>query len=278
MADLDVTAGDLVDRLHTRYPAPEWASFEELRDGPGFAQRRTIDFFTLNTWPSKGLGAIAVEVKVDRADFRRELDLPSKRSTIIPYVKEFWFCAPKGVIPQAELPDGLGLLETWGGKLRATVRARQFSDRKPDAELFTVIARRCADDRERLRRGNEDFAEFRGKIVGIADLRRLASKLFDRWTFRDSIEKEIEAELREQFKKHRGACFLSDHWLQVLEKLWEKIRRADPDLSWNAEPDHLRARAFIEAIETQKNLVSLARRLREFADQVDPPGVKELET
>jgi hypothetical protein len=263
------TATEIGNRLHNRYPAPEWAAFCELRDGPGFNQRRTVDFFAVNTWPSKGLAAVAVEVKVSRADFRRELDHPEKRATIIPYVNEFWFAAPRGVINQKEVPDGCGLLETWGDKLRATIRAKQFMDREPDRALWTVIARRCADDRKCVEKARQEFAEFKGRSVSLEDLKRLAKKLFEHnWEVRDRFRNDIAAEMREERAPHKSG-YLTPAWCRVLEALWKKIRDIE-NLGWNAEPSPEHAAAFLRRLSVDQDLHTLGEQLRRMAEKIDP--------
>lgn len=269
MTTTKLTSDDIYDRLHTRYPAPEWAAFEELRDGPGFNQRRTVDFVAVNTWPSKGLAIVAVEVKVTRGDFRRELDHPEKRATVTPYVNEFWFAAPRGIVKPEEVPDGCGLLETWGeGKLRATIRARQFMDREPDRPLWTVIARRCAQDRERTAKHRQEFAEFHGRTVSIEDLRRLSKKLFASYQVKNAIRDEIRQEERDgRLAKHN--VMLCQDWLNVLYKLWEHVRRVEK-LKWDEKPSAQQAYSFLRCLKIDEERAALAARLRSVADELCP--------
>ena len=117
-------ASELIARLHARFQTPKFATFEELAaDTASGAQR--IDFFAVGTWKSAKDRIIAVEVKVDRQDFLREIKKPAKRKTWMRAAGEFWYCAPKGLIPLEELPEHCGLFETHGDRLKITRAARQ---------------------------------------------------------------------------------------------------------------------------------------------------------
>jgi hypothetical protein len=52
---------------------------------------------------------IAVEVKVTRADFKRDTD--EKRAAWFGVADRFAYCTPKGLITPEELPPGCGLIE-----------------------------------------------------------------------------------------------------------------------------------------------------------------------
>jgi hypothetical protein len=60
--------------LAKKYPAPEYATFFEVRDAAGFDSKRSADVITVATWPSRGLAIHGFEVKCSRSDWLRELD------------------------------------------------------------------------------------------------------------------------------------------------------------------------------------------------------------
>ena len=164
----------VVRHLQEIHPAPEWATFQEFADGTGGAKARTIDLLAFNLWPSKGYQTVAYEVKVSRADFRRELDDPSKRAPWELLAHETWFAAPTGVISKAEVPEGWGLLEVSDdGKTKRTVRAMQRLRGTPPIAFTASMARRTTDPAPAPLLG----WELMGKKVGLDDLVRLAGAL-----------------------------------------------------------------------------------------------------
>ena len=127
------TERDLLDRLYKHHSlnsgnGPAWAYMEHVRDRAGFADR-TIDALALHLWPSRNHEAHAYEVKVSRADFRRELeDDGAKSACWRSWVEYFWIVAPAGVVPVEELPCTWGLLVPHGAGLR---KARQATRLRP---------------------------------------------------------------------------------------------------------------------------------------------------
>lgn len=126
------TERDLLDRLRARHSqvtgnGPAWAYMEHVRDGAGYFAGTTIDALALHLWPSRSHEAHAFEVKVSRADFRRELaDKQGKSLPWRAWVEHFWIVAPPDVVPLDELPDGWGLLVCSGAGLRAVRRAERL--------------------------------------------------------------------------------------------------------------------------------------------------------
>jgi hypothetical protein len=120
----------LLDRLRTRHNVlrgngPVWAYMEHVKDRAGHFHRATIDALAVHLWPSSGNLVHAYEVKVSRADFRRELaDGCAKSEPWTCWVDLFWIVAPAGVVPIEELPPRWGLLETRGPGLAVRRQAR----------------------------------------------------------------------------------------------------------------------------------------------------------
>ena len=111
---------------------PEWAYMEHVRNGPGFKANRTLDAMAVSLWPSRGMEIHGYEVKVSRADFRRELADGAKADTWHGIVDRFWIVAPRGVVPVDELPAAWGLIEvsTDGTKLRSAKAAPLLTDER----------------------------------------------------------------------------------------------------------------------------------------------------
>jgi hypothetical protein len=125
----------LLDRLRVRHGkitgnGPEWAYMEHVRDAAGFFAGTTIDALAMHLWPSRNHEAHAFEVKVSRADFRRELaDDCSKSLPWRSWVEFFWITAPADVVPLEELPERWGLLVPHGKALRVAKPAVRMRPR-----------------------------------------------------------------------------------------------------------------------------------------------------
>jgi len=260
-------AKDIVHRLESRYFPPEWATFTELPDGTGSAHCRTIDLFAQNCYPSKRFLSVAVEVKVTRADFRRELENPGKRLVWEKEANEFWFAAPKGVIPVEELPEGAGLLEARGDGLRAKRRAMQRMDNELSQRLMISVARASAEARDRAQRGDADYAEFRGRSVGVADLRRLARKLWDgySWKIRDEIRDEMKRDRRKLYKAHPPA----EAWLALARPFTELLRAEFGEGRYSYQATPRDAARWLEAQRSVADVRAAAKRLRAAADAIE---------
>lgn len=130
------TEREILDRLSRRHNVrrggngPEWVYMEKVRDQAGAWANRTIDALALHLWPSRHHEVHAYEVKVSRADFRRELagDM-AKSEPWTAWVEYFWIVAPAGVVPRTELPAMWGLLETSGVGLRVAKSAKRLRER-----------------------------------------------------------------------------------------------------------------------------------------------------
>lgn len=161
------TAEDILLLLEQRWPTPAWATFRELQHN-----RRRIDLWAQGVWPSKGHLGVAVEVKVSRSDFRRELDDPTKRAPWENLASECWFAAPAGVIPLQEIPEGWGLIEVIkGGKLRAKRRALQRRVSAYPVSFVASLARRSQDEQHEAA-----YYELQRRKVTWPDLLKLADR------------------------------------------------------------------------------------------------------
>lgn len=98
----------------------------QVRDRAGFDATRTLDAVVMDTWPSSGLALHGFEIKVSRADWRRELAEPAKSAAFTRLLDYFWIVAPPDVVQRAELPELWGLLETTERGLVAKVQASRL--------------------------------------------------------------------------------------------------------------------------------------------------------
>jgi hypothetical protein len=104
---------------------------------------RRADAVYMGLWQSRGAGRIDVcELKVSKADFRRELDKPEKAEAWWPYCNAFWIVAPStSVAPPEELPDGWGLMVPGrrGRRFETVVKAKEHEATLTLGLLITLI-------------------------------------------------------------------------------------------------------------------------------------------
>lgn len=89
---------------------PEWSILDEMDLQPGHSTRR-IDLLAIRAWRGKPKGheRHAIEVKVSRADLRREIDEPAKWQAWADVTHRYYLAVP------ADLDlSGLVLPEQWG--------------------------------------------------------------------------------------------------------------------------------------------------------------------
>lgn len=120
-----------------------WATFMELAEEPVGGQR--LDFFALHTWRSKGYRAVAYEIKVSRADFKRELEQPVKRIYAEKISHECFFVVPRGLVLADEIPDGWGLMVADAGGLKLLKHGTQRKEVRWTPAFVASMARRSAD-------------------------------------------------------------------------------------------------------------------------------------
>lgn len=109
----------MIEALEDRWPTkpyaysnhPDWIKIEELRVGTGYGKdkEQRLDVFIISQ--GRGHERIALEVKISRSDFLREIKQPLKRRPGLRFGNRFYFYAPKGMIQPTEIPPECGLLE-----------------------------------------------------------------------------------------------------------------------------------------------------------------------
>lgn len=127
----------LLDLLRARYSEPEWYSATEITLG-----RRRADFVAANLWESRGRKVIAVEMKISRSDWLRELKDPAKQERIFTQCDLMYLAVTDASIVQpGELPDGWGLLVQQKSRLVEKVRPKVVKG-APTREFWTRLLQR----------------------------------------------------------------------------------------------------------------------------------------
>ena len=199
MADID--ARHILRLLEARHPLPEWAFFRELRNSTGFpSEERRFDAVAMNCYPSKQFRVIAYEVKVARSDWLKEASDPDKRQFAMLVSNETWFAAPAGVIKEAEVPEGWGLLTASEKQCRRVVQAPYRESVELPAGFVASCLRRAV---ELVRDANAQRPIYRldGADVDEATAREYAETIFEDRV--DAIRREATWKAKEQARKER---------------------------------------------------------------------------
>jgi len=160
---LDLTSKDIANMIRMRYGPPDHVTLFEVPDGTGMYTNRHIDAAVFSLWPSKGLTRAAIEIKVSRGDFIRELQNPAKHKWCQECFHEFWFAGPKEVFLVDELPVGAGLMVPHGDKLVIKKHAVRNPVPKLDDSLLAAFMRAAAKEIEiEAKRGEKEILENSG--------------------------------------------------------------------------------------------------------------------
>ena len=135
-----MSAAEILDALIALSDDRIWAT--ELAF---FSGMRRIDFFTLEPTASKQFRASAYEIKISRADFKR--DCEQKQLGALKWSDRFWYVTPPNLLNLSELPEWSGLQE-WDGKtFRVRRKAPPRRKAVPDWEFVVSMLRNSGDCR-----------------------------------------------------------------------------------------------------------------------------------
>ena len=107
-----MTEKDILVILASKFKKPEWNFYIQLKS-ESFSSKgkegRIIDAYALNNWETKKYKSIAFEIKINRIDFIKEIDNPTKRDFFVKHSSEFYFVCPSHLISVHEVPEDCGL-------------------------------------------------------------------------------------------------------------------------------------------------------------------------
>ncbi len=218
-------AGDLLDRLRRRYPAPQYALFAEVGDETG-GRTRSADAIAMGLWRSRGIELQGFEIKVDRRDWLRELKNPSKAEPIARY-RDRWtiVVSDPDIVREGELPTGWGLLVPRGKDLVSVVEAPKM-DPVPITRVFLAALLRAAHKVSPLER-----AVAEARQAGIELGREIEGRERDARNGHSRSLQELEA-LRasvDAFEKASGVKIdqWNGQWVGDSFKTIERLQRLD---------------------------------------------------
>lgn len=142
-----ISAASVKASLRKRYAAPEWAILFEVADRTGTGACRRADAVAMNLYPSRGLELHGFEIKVSRADWRRELVDPAKAEAHFGACDRWWIVAPPGVVHEGELPPTWGRIEVDAatGALRQVVAAPRVEAEAWSRTFVAAMLRRASE-------------------------------------------------------------------------------------------------------------------------------------
>lgn len=135
------------DALRKLFCLPSCAYIPEFRAGTGYAtgSERYLDAWVMFCYPSSGLVRIAIEIKISRSDFCREIKAPHKRDSALRLSNQYYFATPRGMIVEKDLPDECGLIEVENETAKISVEAPFRESPLATWPFVASLARRAAE-------------------------------------------------------------------------------------------------------------------------------------
>jgi len=92
-----------------------------------------------------------VEAKVSRADFLADASKESRENEWSGVGNYRYYIAPKGMLTEADIPDGWGLLEVVGSSAQVTIHPKHYgnADYRTERLILMSLVRRLSDGKER---------------------------------------------------------------------------------------------------------------------------------
>lgn len=134
LVDKLMTAADIRDRLHSRWPDDAHIHINEAPMTSGRNSGRKLDVLVMCVLKSRKFERHGIEIKVSMGDFRTEIRNADKADWWWNHVNYFWIAAPLELTAKMRplLPEGWGLIGVTATNTRLVVQAERH-----DAEPFT---------------------------------------------------------------------------------------------------------------------------------------------
>lgn len=207
----DITADDILVHLRDMYSdANQYVCAAEVSPRTGAWERR-IDFLVMNCYDSEQLKIQGYEIKISKADLKRELEDPDKHAVFFDAIDFYWLIAPKQVVDNIDL-----IPPKWG--VRAVWR-----DESGKIESRTVRKPTCLHDEQMYsRKIRKTFMASFCRAISKQSLTK--AKLYaQQRMLEDEIRKKVESELT-------NGCRVVPEW--KLESL-ERCKKLVDDIGLN---------------------------------------------
>jgi hypothetical protein len=205
-----LTTAELDALLHAHFIRPEdrlnqaGAGAVYLTEVTAPNSTRRADAVHIGLWQSRGAGRIDVcELKVSRADFRRELDKPQKAEAWWPYSTTFSIVSPGvDITPPEELPPGWGLMvpnPRGGRRFKTVVKPAEREPKLTIGLLMTLLKNTETTRTNALRVQAQQLSEQHYRQVQEVRRERgmVAPKDVKRLDLLERLEKAMDMELGE---------------------------------------------------------------------------------
>lgn len=131
---------ELLRRIQAKFPAPAFATFANVADSTGIANRRA-DAISMAAWKSRGYLIHGFEIKISRGDWLRELKQPEKTECLQKYCDHWWIVVSDQSIVRGDLPEPWGLMVANGKGLATVVKAPKLTPVPMDREFLASLLR-----------------------------------------------------------------------------------------------------------------------------------------
>lgn len=238
----------MLDALRLRHNDQDALFVEECKLGPA-GSRRLDAWVLLKTWSP--LTTIGYELKATRQDFLRDRKWPE-------YMKvchEFYFVSPPNVIHVEEVPTGVGLMHTTGGKRLITKLKAPRHD--PDWPAWIDLVSYVLMSRVRV---VANMYEANAEQSKLAYWKRWLAQKEESQTVGYEVSKRVRRQLERAYQDRQAALYERDR----LEGVKRRLEELGLDTGTNAWSLNRLANG-----HQMREIADLAQRIAELAKRVD---------
>lgn len=237
-------ADEIRAALRARYSdARRYAVAEEVGITTGYSPRR-LDMIVLDCYESNGFRIDGIEIKVSKADLKRELENPSKHVAFFDVIDYYTLACPAGVADMNVIPPKWGVLQVnEDGTTRYRRRPIALHDDKPQdvpRGFFASITRAIqgrepatAELEAEYKRGirDEQNRQAREKKTMLDRLEREADKIkkYDELTYRLGLwgDEQESAIYRFEQIQSLGLAWLIPSLKRNIQSMQEIVSKLD---------------------------------------------------
>lgn len=243
----DITANDILLHLGEMYSdANQYVCAAEVSPRTGAWERR-IDFLVMNCYDSEQLKIQGYEIKISKADLKRELEDPDKHAVFFDAIDFYWLIAPKQIVDNIDLiPPKWGVRAVW---------------RDESGKLISRTVRKptCLHDEQMYsRKIRKTFMASFCRAISKQSLTK--AKLHEQQRgLEDEIRKKLEQEIA------GGARIVPDWKLESLER----CKRLVSDLGLNEYSDESSRKHIRKAVDIVSSLDMCGISLRDAKNRIN---------